>query len=415
MNKATCTVLCLCLTAACAGAQTADWPSWRGPNGDGTTPDAAWNPLAFKGGARIAWTFDLGFGYSSVSVLAGRVYAVGRTQQPPSRLSVWCLDAATGAVVWQTLFDVEGYPHSSPVVDGERLYALTTTGTLVCLRMSDGRLVWQSAMHDYGALMPGYKWSTTPAVDGNVLLLAANSRALGIEKTTGTLLWSVDDPRQVSNGNPDADSVSSCAVGMAGGRHVAYFVLASTICAVDPGTGGVLWEYSYPPGTNHDPIVMGDTVYFTDGQMLMEAGPAATPQVLWKSPIRFGSFPAPVPVNRDLYGTAWPDDFFPISWTAFNRGNYPFVCVDAATGAVVWSRDGPWENVLAANGKIISMELTGTIHVYDVSRKGLTELSSADVYGGRSTPRTFACAPVLVGGFLYCRNFTGDLLCVDMR
>jgi hypothetical protein len=31
----------------------ADWPRWRGPNGDGISTETDWDPEAFKGGPKI--------------------------------------------------------------------------------------------------------------------------------------------------------------------------------------------------------------------------------------------------------------------------------------------------------------------------------------------------------------------------
>ena len=45
---------------------------------------------------------------------------------------------------------------------------------------------------------------------------------------------------------------------------------------------------------------------------------------------------------------------------------------------------------------------------------GLTQISSCDLYNGESTLRKFWTAPVLCNARMYCRNFAGDLICVDV-
>jgi outer membrane protein assembly factor BamB len=374
-------MLCLAANAWC---QASDWPAWRGPNGNGTTSATDWSPLALKNGAKVAWKADVGLGYSSVAVLSGKVHALGKSR-------------------------------TTPVLDGGRLFSLTSNGVLFCLSQADGSLAWKTDLADARTFTPVYTWSASPVIVGNVLLLAANNRALGYDKTTGKLLWAVDDPRQEKYASPDTESLTSCAIAVVGGRHIASFVLTSTLFAIEPATGMVSWSRAFAnPGANHDPVVLGDAVLVVDWGMALRKGTRGTVREVWSSPVTFASWPGPALINGHLYGTTWPTGFFPTSWGAFDR-TFPFACVRADTGAVVWSVDRPWESVLAAGGKIISMEIKGRIHVYDATPTGLVELSSADVYARKNVPRTFAAAPVLAGGRLYCRNYNGDLICVDMR
>jgi outer membrane protein assembly factor BamB len=409
----------LALSATTVGAQSSDWPAWRGPNGDGTTSYTDWNPLALTDGAKIAWTVDITLGYSNIAVRGGKVYAVGRTKGYPSMLCVWCLDAAKGTVIWKSTQDAPGLPYASPALDGDQLYTLTSAGGLVCLRLSDGSLVWQAAMDDYGALRPSFLWSASPVIEGDVLLLSANSKALGIRKATGALLWAIDDPRQEFDGFSDNDSVSSAAVATVKGRRVAYFALASTAWAVDPATGAVFWTYRFPGlGTYGDPVVLGDSLLVTRWGFwgtVLKQGAGTSAEVVWTSPVSFGGFPGPVALGGHLYGTIWTPEFYPHQWVHFSEDPFPFVCQDTVTGAITWTREVPWQNLIAVGERIIGLEPTGILHVYDASPAGLKELATADIYGGKRVPRVFASAPVFAGGYLYCRNYNGDLICVDMR
>jgi len=42
------------------------------------------------------------------------------------------------------------------------------------------------------------------------------------------------------------------------------------------------------------------------------------------------------------------------------------------------------------------------------------EISSADVLDGEKKPRNFWTPPVLCNGRIYCRNYAGDLVCIDV-
>jgi hypothetical protein len=67
-----------------------------------------------------------------------------------------------------------------------------------------------------------------------------------------------------------------------------------------------------------------------------------------------------------------------------------------------------------AGGKFILLEVTGMLHIAEASRTSYQELCSADVLKGANKPRIFAAPPVLCNGRVYCRNYAGDLICIDV-
>jgi outer membrane protein assembly factor BamB len=396
-------------------AQTSDWPGWRGPLGNNTSAETGWNPLALRDGAKVLWTADLNAGYSGVAIKDNRLYAMGRMRSNLAQLAFYCMDASTGKVIWQRSYKIPGTPQSTPTIDGDRLFALSGDATLLCLRAGDGELVWKKDLvDDFHALRPGYSWSTSPIVEGELLLLSANSRGLALDKLNGNLVWAVDDTRQESSGDPDEDGVASVVVADIQGKRVALFPLATMLCGVDVATGKKLWSYTpKDPGNNHDPVVSGGRVFITDRSILLEPG-GDKPKELWNAPVCFGSWPDPALIDGHLYGTDWPSEFSPGSWTSFPKQEFVFFCMDAATGKVVWKMKYPWVNLTVAGGKIIALELSGKLHILDISPSGSTELSSADVFAGEKKPRTFATPPVLCNGKIYCRNYNGELLCIDV-
>jgi hypothetical protein len=54
------------------------------------------------------------------------------------------------------------------------------------------------------------------------------------------------------------------------------------------------------------------------------------------------------------------------------------------------------------------------LHIIEASPAEYREISSADMLGGAKRPRRFAVPPVLGGGKIYCRNYAGDLVCIDV-
>ena len=72
---------------------------------------------------------------SSPAVVNDRVY-VGSFDK-----RVYCLDAATGDVVWN--YTTEGFVASSPAVADGKVYIGSDDGYLYCLDADDGSLVWR--------------------------------------------------------------------------------------------------------------------------------------------------------------------------------------------------------------------------------------------------------------------------------
>ena len=57
--------------AVAAEAQSAGWPGWRGPRGDGVSLEEGWSAV---GQPEELWAAEVGLGYSSPSILDGRLY-----------------------------------------------------------------------------------------------------------------------------------------------------------------------------------------------------------------------------------------------------------------------------------------------------------------------------------------------------
>src|SRR3954464_2417371 len=77
--------------------RAADWPQWRGPQRNGISQEKGWLSQWPGSGPKRLWTADVGTGHSSCAVVGGRVYTMGNVNNQDV---VWCLDAATGKVVW---------------------------------------------------------------------------------------------------------------------------------------------------------------------------------------------------------------------------------------------------------------------------------------------------------------------------
>ena len=107
-----------------------NWPLWRGPRGDGTSPEknipTQWSPTQ-----NIAWKTAIpGKGHASPIVWNDRVFVVTADKDKKQRLLL-CLDRSDGKILWQQVVletplerinSLNSYASSTPATDGERVY-----------------------------------------------------------------------------------------------------------------------------------------------------------------------------------------------------------------------------------------------------------------------------------------------------
>jgi len=193
-----------------AAAPAADWPHWRGPNRNGTTPEdsgfdkGGWPPEG------PAWKANVGGGGTSPIVVGDRVYVMGRSGNQDC---VYCLDATDGAVVWKQQYpcppygrvstgDKDAYkaPCSTPEYDTDTkyLYTLSVDGDLNCWdTRADGRKVWGFNLYDKfrvgqrpntGGGVRDYGYVSSPYVWGELVLVEVGSKegnVMSFGKRTG--------------------------------------------------------------------------------------------------------------------------------------------------------------------------------------------------------------------------------------
>ena len=63
-----------------------------------------------------------------------------------------------------------------------------------------------------------------------------------------------------------------------------------------------------------------------------------------------------------------------------------------------------------ADGRLIALSARGELMVAPVSAEKFAPVSSAQVLGGKCWT-----TPVLANGRIYCRNATGDVVCLDVK
>jgi outer membrane protein assembly factor BamB len=182
------------------GAAAAEWPQYRGPNRNGTSPETGlmWP----EGGPKELWRKPIGSAFSGIAAVAGRLYTMDSDTESDYAIS---LDAATGREIWRTrvgpLFADLHYGTGSlatPTVDGELVFALSAHGVLAALDRATGRRIWEvDYRRTFGSKQPQYGHSASTLTAGDLLIVtpggAEGNGIAALDKDTGSVKWTVHD------------------------------------------------------------------------------------------------------------------------------------------------------------------------------------------------------------------------------
>src|SRR5207237_4770813 len=132
---------------------------------------------------RVIWKRKLGDGYSSIVTDGRTAYTLYKRG---SDTVVIAMNAATGETVWEKIFDsaptkeeskeidpVHGTaPASTPLIIGDRLYAVTFMGRLVALDRKSGTVEWsQELWRKHGGTIVGYGYTNSPMAYKDLIIV----------------------------------------------------------------------------------------------------------------------------------------------------------------------------------------------------------------------------------------------------
>lgn len=175
-----------------------NWPQWRGPRNDGTSPDTG-VPTTWSKTENILWRLPLPGPAGATPVLWGD--HIFLTSAKGEDLVLICADTS-GKQLWERLIATgdtkargdEGNSASpSPSTDGKHVWVMMGTGALACFDF-DGNEVWKCDLQErYGKFNIQFGMSSTPVLDGDRLYLqllhTGDALVVCLDKTTGKEIW----------------------------------------------------------------------------------------------------------------------------------------------------------------------------------------------------------------------------------
>jgi len=402
-------------------AVAADWPQFRGPNHDGSSPEhilTVW-PAA---GLKQIWKRPMADGFSGITVADGRAFTLEtrETNGGPQETCV-AMDANTGRELWAAplggfKYDEGGDkgtpdndggdgPRSTPACDGGKVYAYTSGMKLSCMDAATGRQVWACDMiREHAGRNIPWQCAASPMIDGDLLFVAGGGTGqalLAFDKNDGRVVWKGQDDLMTQS--------TPVAATILGVRQV-IFLTQKGLVSVAPATGAVLWRFPFrfKVSTAISPVVCGDIVYAsaaygvgTSACKISKTEHGLAAARLWSQPagVLANHWSTPVYSEGYIYGISGQGKF----------GSAPLVCVNAATGKVLWSHDGFGPGGCAlADGCVLVLSDAGDLALVKATPAGYNEIARCHALAGKCWN-----SPSISQGRIYARS-TREGACLDV-
>ena len=358
-------VLSVCAVALFSTAVSADdWNQWLGNQRDAVWREAGILRQFPPSGPPVRWRVPIGPGYSGPSVAHGRLFVMDRQPQLDSDGNpvsadgylqgterVLCLDSGNGESLWTVAYDCPykisypSGPRTTPLVDGDRIYALGAMGRLMSLDANTGKTIWELELTErLRRPRPGVGILHASVARRRFPDHASRWQGIGrcrAEQRDGTEIWKSLTVKEVGYAPPIMDH--------ANGRRQVIVWLDTAIYGLDPGTGKPFWSVKFPEDPPQRPVVpiMTPQIYddvlfvseFYDGSIALKlTSQPMGAEVLWTSDkVQDANFDnslnaimtTPQIVDGHIYGIA---------------GFGELRCLDLRTGELKWREIAPTGN-----------------------------------------------------------------------
>ena len=394
-------LMLLLLVPAVSKAQSPNWPQWGGPNrnfkSEAKGLAANW-PAA---GPRQLWSRPLGEGYAAIVEDGKKLFTMYRVGQKEVVIAV---DSETGKTVWEYAYDVSFLagmemengpgPHSTPLIAGDKVFAVGVTGKFLCLDKQTGKLLWlRELWQEFKGTFIDTGYSSSPIAYRDTVIVTVGGvgqAVMAFKQKDGAVAWKKQDFSNTPS--------SPILINVSGQDQLVVF-MADGPAGLDPLNGDLLW--SHPHKTKWDlnistPVWGDDNLLFVSSAygvgsrvlQLTRVGNTTSVKELWfNNRIRVHKDNA-VRVGDFIY--AFNGDFGPAFFTA----------IAAKTGQIVWQERGfAKASFLYADGKFIILDEEGHLALATPSAVGLKVNAKAEIF--KSNAWT---VPTLVGTKLYARD-----------
>jgi outer membrane protein assembly factor BamB len=384
-----------------ARADQANWPRFRGPNGQGvsqaTSIPVTWTEKDYN------WKVALPGGGESSPVVWGEKVFVTCGHRESGRRMLAALRVSDGKILWSkdcppveySLHGRNSYAAATPAVDADHVYALWTTPkhTRLVALDHEGADVWQSTFAGvhcpHGAAM-------SPIVVDDLVVFTREQEAkspypsswVAVDRKTGKTRWELERQTSIKT------AYSTPCLFAPNGRapQLIFTSLAHGMTAVDPQTGKVVWELKpvFEWRVVASPILADGLLIGSSGRNSVAVRPPATasgrPTVARdKGPYSY----CPTPLAKDGLLFIFRDD---------GRA----YCLRGATGEQLWQAKPGGRfagSPVWVDGRLYCITMDGNLVVIRAADQ--YELLAVNPLGEKSQ-----ATPAVAGGRMYLRTWS---------
>jgi outer membrane protein assembly factor BamB len=405
------------LAALTLSATAADWTQYRGPNGDGSTPEAL--PAQWPAAPKVLWKVPAGTGFGSFTVSGAWCFAL---EGKGSDEVLVARDAATGKDRWTANLGPAKYggggdagtndnkggdgPRSTPTLAGKIIVAMHSDLVLHAFDVVTGKPLWKrDLLKEHAGKNISWSNAASPLFEGGVLYVAgggAGQTYLALNPLTGAVLMKSGDDT-ITHATPTPATIL-------GQRQIIFF-MKSGLTSLDPKTLKQLWHADFPfnVSTAASPVVAGDYVYCSAGYNVGAAGFKITKAGSeWKADqvMRVPQKPlanhwsTPVLFEGHLYGM--------FQFKEYGKG--PVKCVKLPDGDIKWEQPGfgPGNLILTAGGNLLALTDAGEVVAFKASPDAYKELGRFKAIEGKCWT-----TPVMSNGRVFVRS-TKEAACIQL-
>jgi outer membrane protein assembly factor BamB len=413
-------VLALVFGTCWAGAADppgGNWPQWRGPDRTNVSTETGLLKEWPEGGPPLLWKAEgLGEGVPSISVAGGKVFVLGYRDD---KEFLTALNETDGKLAWSVpvgpavkeMSIMRWLSQRTPTVDGDRVYAFTARGELICLATDDGKERWRKDYRkDFDAKPYSWGFCDFPLVDGDNLICTpggATATMVALNKLTGDVIWKCPVP------NGDYAAYGAVVVAEVGGVRQYVNYLSRGVIGVS-SEGKFLWRYDgVTSGTAnaYAPVVRGNQVFVASGYgtgfglvKLVPEGPGVKAEEVYNTRKSLQPWLSSAVAVGDLV------------YLCLQNGSP--IAVEFKTGKVVWDSGrglalGGQAWLLYADGRAYLRGGNGKVVLAEFTAEGPVKKGEFTPPRSAGTEPTWT-QPVIAGGRLYLRDHN-MLLCYDLH
>ncbi len=417
--------LLLCLVLCASPLAAGEWPSWRGPAGNGIAEGPNY-PTQWSATENVKWKLPLPGAAGSTPVVTGSLIALTcaerDAQDQNGKNKVWGL-SRDGKQIWNTEVGNEkpgkhkkgSGCNPSPVTDGQHVFVYFKSGDFAALDLT-GKIVWHKNLQtEYGPDTLWWDLGSSPVLTEKHVVITvmqsgpSPSYLAAFDKATGNVVWKV--LRELGAPEEAAQSYSTPVVTTFNGQETLVTVGADFVTAHSAADGQELWRVgSLNPEQNKyfrsiasaavadgmvvAPYSRGEMLY---GIKLGGSGDVTKTHVAWEKKGISADVPTPIAIDGQAF-------------VLTDKG--VLACLSAATGDVVWesqlekSRHAFSASPILAGGNLYAIREDGRTFVAEAGTafKHLSTNSLGDDV-------TVVATPVFVDGQILIRTFEG-LYCI---